>query len=132
MGNIDILEEAAAKLPHSTRKMFGGHGLFAPNGGMFAGIVDEDQIMIKFVLDSPGHAEFLAAGGRPWVYKGKGAAAMTMKEWLLIPEELYDDMTGLSSWLAKSHKAVPAKATKKAAAKKKPTAAKKAAAKRKK
>lgn len=131
MGNIDVLEEAAAKLPHSTRKMFGGHGLFAPNGGMFAGIVDDDQIMIKFVAETPGHAAFLETGAKPWVYNGKSSGAMTMREWLVIPDELYDDLGSLSDWLARSHKVVPAKGSKKVAPKKKP-AAKKAAAKRKK
>lgn len=41
MGNIDLLEEACEKLPHTSRKMFGGHG--------------------------EGDA-FRAAGAVPWVY----------------------------------------------------------------
>ena len=128
MGNIDLLEDACAKLPHSTRAMFGGHGVFAPNGGMFAGIVDDDRIILKFAKGTPDGEAFREAGGVPWVYEGK-TGAMTMQEWLLVPDELYDEPRRLAEWCARAHRVAPAKsAKKKAPAKKAP--AKKAPAKK--
>src|SRR5438093_1238038 len=96
MGNIDLLEDACAKLAYTKRAMFGGFGLFAPNGGMFAGIVDDDRIVLKFVEDAPEHAEFRTAGGAPWRYQDK----MTMKEWLLVPEAMYDEPRALAECAA--------------------------------
>lgn len=106
---LDILEDACAALPHTTRAMFGGHGLFAPNGGMFAGVVTDDRLVLKFVHGTPGHAAFAAEGAEPWVYEG-GPKPMTMHEWLLVPDDLYDDPTGLAAWCAKAHAEVPARA----------------------
>jgi TfoX/Sxy family transcriptional regulator of competence genes len=128
MGNIDLLEDATAKLAHTTRRMFGGHGLFAPNGGMFAGIVTDDEIILKF-SDEAARREFEAAGGRVWVYKNK-ASEMTMKEWIVIPESLYDDPRELAAWAARAHKLVPAKKVSGSKRLAKKVAAKKASAKK--
>ena len=129
MGNLELLEDACASLPHSTRAMFGGHGLFAPNGGMFAGIVDDDRIIFKLAPEDV-RAELVALGGAPWVYQGKMGAGTTMKEWIVVPDEFYDDPHLLASWAKRAHALAPpkgAKASKKAAPKK---AAKKSAKKR--
>lgn len=115
MGSLDLLEDACLRLPHTTRAMFGGHGLFAPNGGMFAGIVDDDRMILKFAEGTPEHAAFLAAGGKPWTYEG-GPKPMTMREWLLVPLDHYDSPTELAAWAAKAHRIVPAKPPKKAKA----------------
>lgn len=113
MPNIALLEEACEKLPHTTRKMFGGHGLFAPNGGMFAGIVDDDRIILKFVEGTVDHAAFAKAGAKPWTYEG-GPKAMTMREWLLVPLSMYDEPSELAQWAARAQRAVPARGAKKA------------------
>lgn len=126
MGNLDLLEDACEALPHTTKSMFGGHGLFAPNGGMFAGIVDEDRIILKFE-DETARAEFAAIGGEPWNYREK----MTMQAWLLVPDELYDQPHELADWARRAHALAPPpkpKKPKKAPAKK--AAAKKASAKK--
>ena len=121
MANLDILEEACEGLPHTTRAMFGGHGLFAPNGGMFAGIVTDDEIVLKFA-DEKARAELVALGGHAWVYDNK----MTMKEWIVVPDAFYDEPRTLAAWAARAHKLVPAKKAKKPAKK----ASKKAPAKK--
>lgn len=113
MGNLDLLEDACAKLPHSTRAMFGGHGLFAPNGGMFAGIVDEDRIVLKLAQEEP-RAALVALGGAPWTYAGK----MTMNNWILVPDDFYDEPRKLTEWCARAHAIAPAKGTKKSSSKK--------------
>ncbi len=127
-GNLDLLEEACAALPHTTRAMFGGHGLFAPNGGMFAGIVDDDRIILKLAPEGP-RAELVALGGEAWTYRSKMGAA-TMQEWILVPEAFYDEPRTLAEWARRAHSLAPAKKAKaaKKAAKKAP--AKKGAKKR--
>lgn len=112
MGNIDLLEDACAKLPHTTRRMFGGHGLFAPNGGMFAGIVTDDEIVFKLAEEGP-RSELIALGGHPWVYQGK----MTMKDWIVIPERFYDEPHELTAWAKRAHAIAPGKVVKPKAAK---------------
>ena len=133
MGNIDLLEDACAALPHRSRGMFGGHGLFAPNGGMFAAIVDLDRIALKLPRAEDFEA-FLAEGAEPWVYDGR----VTMSSWAVVPDALYDEPRRLADWARRAHAtAVPPKprakkgAAKKAGTKKattKKAAAKKAAA----
>ncbi len=104
---LDLLEDACARLPHTTRSMFGGHGLFAPNGGIFAAIVDEERIVLKF-SDETARAELVGLGGKPWTYAGK----MTMREWILVPHELYDDADSLATWAKRAHALAPAKKAK--------------------
>ena len=86
MGNIDLLEDACdrARLARSTRAMFGGHGLFAPNGGMFAGIVDDDRIILKLTEDAP-RGELMSAGGEAWTYKSP-RGSMEMRDMMLEAE----------------------------------------------
>ena len=105
---LDLLEDACSDLPHATRAMFGGHGVFAPNGGMFAAVVPGDRLVLKFVAGSADHAAFAAEGAEPWVYEGQ-ARPMTMRELLLVPDDLYDDPRGLAAWCAKAYAGVPAK-----------------------
>ncbi len=116
VSNLDLLEDACDALPHTTKRMFGGHGLFAPNGGMFAGIVTDDQIMLKFA-DEPLRDELIALGGEPWAYTEK----MTMREWIVIPDDFYDEPAHLAEWARRAHAIAPPpkpKSKKKAAAKK--------------
>lgn len=132
-GNLGTLEDACRRLRHTTRSLFGGHGLFAPNGGMFAAVVDEDRIILKFA-DEPARNGLVALGGEAWTYAGK----MTMREWILIPDGMYDDGELLEQWAARAHALAPAKkkkapakkgsASKKAAVSKKATPARKKAA----
>jgi TfoX/Sxy family transcriptional regulator of competence genes len=112
MGNLDLLEDACARLPHTTRAMFGGHGLFAPNGGMYAGIGDEDRIILK-LDDEEAAAEFRELGGEPWTYQGR----MTMSRWYVVPDALYDDLGRLEAWAKRAHALAKPARPKKAGAK---------------
>ncbi len=130
--NLPLLLDACARLKHTKRAMFGGHGLFAPNGGMFAAIVDDDLIVLKF-SDDKARAGLEALGGAAWTYGGQ-KKPMTMREWILIPEDFYDDQELLASWAQRAHQLAPAKAAKKKTSAPKraaPPAAKRAAAKKK-
>jgi TfoX/Sxy family transcriptional regulator of competence genes len=105
--SLELLTEACAALKMTPRKMFGGHGFFAPNGGMFAGIVTDDEVIFKLV-EGPLRDELIALGGHPWVYQGRDRE-MTMKDWIVVPEGFYDDAELLAQWAGKAHGAVPAK-----------------------
>jgi TfoX/Sxy family transcriptional regulator of competence genes len=125
--SLELLTDGCVALTVTTRKMFGGHGFFAPNGGMFAGIVTDDEIIFKLV-EGPLRDELISLGGHPWVYDARGTP-MTMREWIVVPERFYDDGELLAQWAAKAHAAVPAK--KLVAKAKKVTTKKKAPAKKK-
>lgn len=122
---LDLLTEACAGLPMTIRKMFGGHGFFAPNGGMFAGLVTAEEVVLK-LADEQARTELLALGGRAWTYDGKGKP-MTMREWIVVPDAFYDDHDVFSVWARRAHRLAPAK-KKGAPAKGAPAAEKKRAA----
>ncbi len=131
--NLPLLLDACARLKHTKRAMFGGHGLFAPNGGMFAAIVDDDRIILKF-SDDTARAGLEEVGGEAWTYGGQ-KKPMTMREWILVPDDFYDDQDLLASWAQRAHQLAPAKAKKKSSPAKRaapPPAAKRAAPKKKK
>lgn len=74
---------------------------------MFAGIVTDDEVILKLVL-GPARDERMGLGGRPWVYRGRDKA-MTMQEWIVVPDAFYDDQELFSTWAARAHRLVPAK-----------------------
>lgn len=118
--SLDILTEACEALRPVIQKMFGGHGFFAPNGGMFAGIVTDDAIVLK-LEDGPARDELLRLGGRPWTYTGQ-SKPMTMQNWIVVPEEFYDDYELLGAWARRARDLAPpkkAKTSSKASTKKK-------------
>lgn len=108
--SLDILTDACGDLPVVTRKMFGGHGFFAPNGGMFAAIVTDDEVIFKLV-HGPARDELIAEGGQPWVYSGQGKP-MTMSEWIVVPERFYDDPEAFMTWAARAFELAPPKKAK--------------------
>jgi DNA transformation protein and related proteins len=122
--SLDLMGEACAGLRMTTRKMFGGHGFFAPHGGMFAGIVDDDEIVLKLQRGG-ARDELMALGGHPWVYEGRDKP-MTMQEWIVIPENFYDDTEQLAEWLKRAHSLAPAKVQKPQPEKQRKQTAKKA------
>ncbi len=105
--SFDVLSDACVLVPHTVRKMFGGHGFFAPNGGMFAAIVTDDEVIVK-LADDVARAELLAIGGHAWTYGGKDKP-VTMAQWIVVPETFYDDHEQLQRWVIKAHAVAPAK-----------------------
>jgi TfoX/Sxy family transcriptional regulator of competence genes len=116
--SLELLTDACEGLVYTARKMFGGHGFFAPNGGMFAGIVTDDEVIFK-LADETARGELVAIGGHPWTYTGQ-EKPMTMAEWIVVPERFYDDPELFHAWAARAHTLVPPKLKKKPAPKKKP------------
>jgi len=105
--SLDILTEACGSLPKTVRRMFGGYGFFAPNGGMFAGIVTDDEVILK-LEDEAARRDLLAEGGHSWVYQGRDRP-MTMASWIVVPEGFYDDQEHFGAWARRAHALVPAK-----------------------
>jgi TfoX/Sxy family transcriptional regulator of competence genes len=105
--SLEIMGEACTGLVMVVKRMFGGHGFFAPNGGMFAGIVTDGAIVVKLARGG-ARDELMALGGHPWTYDGKGEP-ITMQEWIVIPDSFYDDTDTLHGWLTRAHAIVAPK-----------------------
>lgn len=137
--SLEILTDVCVGLPVRVQKMFGGHGFFAPNGGMFAGIVTNDEVILK-LSDEKARSELIADGGHPWTYEGHGKPT-TMSSWIVVPDSFYDDHETFQTWAKRAHALAPPKkakgakmaapAAKKAPAKKKPAVKKPGKAKKK-
>jgi DNA transformation protein len=72
--------------------MFGGHGLYLDD--LFVAIVADEQLFLK--VDETTRPDFEAAGGRPFVYEGKGRA-MTLGFWT-PPDEAMESPDGMVPW----------------------------------
>jgi len=106
-GEFSLLDDACSKLPHTKRKMFGGHGFFAPNGGMFA-LARRDDVVIFKLADETARTELEALGGKAWGYEGKNKAVV-MKEWIIAPLDFFDEPELMEIWAKRAHRLVPAK-----------------------
>jgi TfoX/Sxy family transcriptional regulator of competence genes len=106
--SLEIMNEVCAEVSTTVRKMFGGHGFFAPHGGMFAGIVTDDEIVLKLQRGS-ARDELIALGGHPWTYDA-GGKAVTMQEWIVVPDTFYDDLETFADWVKRAHRLAPPKA----------------------
>lgn len=95
--SLPLLEDACTRIPHTTRAMFGGHGFFANNGGMFAAIVDGDRIALKLPVPED-FAALVALGGKQWVYQDR----MPMRAWAVVPDAFYDEPRTLAEWAKKA------------------------------
>lgn len=103
--SLDVMTEACTGLKMVTKRMFGGHGFFVPGGAMFAGIVHDDRIVLKFAYGS-ARDELIAVGGHPWTYEGRDKTA-TMHQWIVVPDAFYDDTDTLHSWLVRAYDLAP-------------------------
>jgi DNA transformation protein len=74
------------------RRMFGGHGVYVDE--VFVAIVADEQLYLK--ADAATQPAFAAAGGRPFVYEGKGRP-MQMGFWC-PPAEAFDSPAAMAPW----------------------------------
>jgi DNA transformation protein len=89
-----VLELMQPWAPVSARRMFGGHGLYR-DGLMFA-LEAFDTLYVK--VDAQTEPLFVAAGGRPFVYEGKGRAVQ-MSYWT-VPAECIEQSAEMARWCA--------------------------------
>jgi len=94
----------AAFGPVSTRRMFGGHGLY--HDGVMIGVVFDDALYLK--TDVRSQARFEAAGGVPFVYTGQ-RKPITMSYWSL-PEDAMDSPQAMRPWARLAYEAALRKA----------------------
>ncbi len=73
--------------PLSTRKMFGGLGIYC-DGTIFAIVMSDGTIRLKGAGDMV--CEFEALGMAPWVYQRPGQKQSSMPYWTL-PDSAHDD-----------------------------------------
>lgn len=109
MAEIDRAVEAARELlagvesrygPLTSRKMFGGAGLYA-QGVIFAVIVDGELLLKADPKGAPAlAAAFETAGAARWRYAGK-LKPVAMPYWFL-PDEAADDPEEAAAWAARS------------------------------
>jgi TfoX/Sxy family transcriptional regulator of competence genes len=95
---FSVLSDASAELPEVTQKyMFGADALFAASA-IYA-LVWDGRIAVKL----PAGEDFEALwklGADPW----SPMKSKPMSGWLLVPEELHDDLDGLRVWVERAHR----------------------------
>jgi DNA transformation protein len=92
-GFIDYLHELLDPLGQvSTRRMFGGHGVYVEE--LFMAIVIDGRLYLK--VDAETRARFEEAGCEPFVYTAKDAP-VTMSYWS-APESAMDSAEEMASW----------------------------------
>lgn len=92
-GFIEFLHELLEPMGSvSTRRMFGGHGVYCD--GVFIAIVIDGRLYLK--ADADTAPAFEAAGSAPFVYESKGAP-ITMSYWS-APEQALDSPEQMQPW----------------------------------
>jgi DNA transformation protein len=76
----------------STRRMFGGHGVYVD--GLFVAIVIEGRAYLK--VDAQTEAAFAGAGCAPFVYDS-GGKAVPMSYWS-VPDSALDSPADMTPW----------------------------------
>jgi DNA transformation protein len=95
-----ITELFAAFRPVTTKRMFGGVGIYAE--GLLFAIVFDDVIFLR--VDAESIPEFEREGSRPFVYPfAKNHVGRESTSFWRLPERLYDDPDDLAVWAARAH-----------------------------
>ncbi|HMB56717.1 MAG TPA: TfoX/Sxy family protein [Arenimonas sp.] len=76
----------------STRRMFGGHGIYCD--GVFFAIVIDERIYLK--VDEESRGRFHDAGCAPFVYESRGEP-IAMSYWS-VPDEAMDSAEQMQPW----------------------------------
>lgn len=96
-GFLEFLRELLEPLGLiSTRKMFGGHGIYCD--GVFFAIVIEGRLYLK--ADQQTQLDFLAAGSAPFVYQARDRS-IQMSYWS-VPEEALDSAEQMQPWASRA------------------------------
>jgi len=80
-------------VPTTSRRMFGGHGLYAD--GVFFAIVDDDVLYLK--VDERSRAEFDALGCTPFTYATKEGVQQALS-YLRVPDEALERPDAMGRW----------------------------------
>ena len=114
---IDYLHDLfSAFAPVTTRRMFGGHGVY--RDGVILAIVIDETLYLK--VDDATRAAFEAEGSEPFMYETRGGGRVAMSYWR-TPEAALDSPEDFRPWARRAWEAAlrkPAAKPKKKAAKK--------------
>lgn len=88
---VDLFSDVG---PITTRKMFGGLGIYT-GGTIFALLMSDGDLKLKGAGAMP--AAYEEAGWRPWTYTRKDSAQSSMPYWS-IPDALLDDPDEACNW----------------------------------
>lgn len=89
-----LVEVFAPVLTVRVRPMFGGHGIYGPEG-IFA--IDIDGVLFLKV-DAVTRPLWEQAGSRPFTYEKK-AGQQAVMSYFALPDEAYDDPEALRHWV---------------------------------
>lgn len=81
------------------RRMFGGHGLYIDD--LFVALIADERLYLK--VDAESRDAFIAAGGEPFVYEGKGRP-ITMS-YCTPPTEAMDHPAAMQPWARQAMRA---------------------------
>jgi DNA transformation protein and related proteins len=85
-----IVDQFAALRGMTSRRMFGGHGLYC--NGMFFGIVYQGRLYLKVTPDTV--SSYLAQGMAPF----RPNATQTLKTYYEVPVDVVEDAERLTAW----------------------------------
>ena len=92
-GFLEFLHELLEPCgPVTTRRMFGGHGVYCD--GVFIAVVIEGRLYLK--VDDQTRDRFSAAGSEPFVYESRGRR-IEMGYWN-VPDEALDSAEQMLPW----------------------------------
>lgn len=89
---LEMLEGAG---PLSTRKMFGGLGIYS-EGTIFAVLFSDGVLMLKGAGRMP--EVFEREGWVRWTYQREGSDKVSAMPYWTVPDALLDDPEGVSDW----------------------------------
>jgi DNA transformation protein len=89
------LEQLGRIFPVTSRKMFGGVGIYAD--GFFFALMDDGTLYLK--VDDSNRPDFEARGLGPFRPFGEGGETM---QYYPVPEDVLEDPEALGSWAEKA------------------------------
>ena len=90
-----VLEQFARVAPVTSRRMFGGVGIYAD--GVFFGVIDNNQLFLR--TGSGNVADYEAQGCAAFQPMGPGTKPMSYHE---LPSGVLEDVSQLRLWLSKA------------------------------
>ncbi|MBL8324144.1 MAG: TfoX/Sxy family protein [Rubrivivax sp.] len=96
------LELLATLGPARSRRMFGGHGLYARD--LFVALIARDRLYLK--VDTDTEARFAAAGCQPFIHEGKDRP-VRMSYWT-VPDEAMESPALMAPWARLARQAAAA------------------------
>lgn len=94
-----ILEEVLVDVDGIiSRGMFGGFGLY--KHGVIFGMIIENQLYFK--VNDTTREEFLARGGKPFIYEGKNKKQVSLN-YYTVPSEILESRQEIGQWVERAY-----------------------------